>query len=437
MLVWKRNFSMKIAVAQAVQIIAPYMLAVSGPLVLSATQFVLSVVLVHLMSPKEFGTFSFLMVTSQFLMSFSGAFLCAPLPVVMARAGKTGDAANVGCLFGVNVIIGLLVFIVLTALSAALGIEIVPAALFGGFASLTMLRWFGRAYVYAIGLPQRAALSDIVSGVVLGVGIGLIAWQRSASPLFAYGFLMLSAAGGLLAFGPRHLAEQLRLPRLEELSRYGAVWKEHSSWSLLGLVTTEATGNAHAYFVTLISGAVAFAALAASALLIRPAIILMNALGEFERPRLARLVAQQRWSDVDRTLSLFRFILMSGWFATLGLGVIVAYFAPSLLFSKDYDLLYVQKAFVLWLAIMGLRLVRTPESILLQAAGQFRVLAFSSVYSSVISIILVVVMVWAVGPLYSMVGVLAGEAIFTLAVWRVARAWRWKGRQASPHVQLP
>ena len=31
----------------------------------------------------------------------------------------------------------------------------------------------------------------------------------------------------------------------------------------------------------------------------------------------------------------------------------------------------------------------------------------------------------------------AGEAIFTLAVWRVARAWRWKGRQASPHVQLP
>ncbi len=79
---------MKIAVAQAVQIIAPYMLAVSGPLVLSATQFVLSVVLVHLMSPKDFGTFSFLMVTSQFLMSFSGAFLCAPLPVVMREPAK-------------------------------------------------------------------------------------------------------------------------------------------------------------------------------------------------------------------------------------------------------------------------------------------------------------------------------------------------------------
>ncbi|WP_457107422.1 hypothetical protein [Methylobacterium sp. P5_C11] len=428
---------MTVNIIQFFRLMTPYAIAVSGPLALSATQFILSVVLVHLMNPNEFGTFSFLMVTSQFLMSFSGAFLCAPLPVVMAKADGTRDAGMVECLLAVNFTLALLVFLLISALSIALGTEFIAAILFGGFASLTMLRWFGRAYAYAIGLPLRATLSDIVSGLILAVGIGLVAWQGSASPLLAYGALMLSAASGLLAFGPHHLAEQLRWPRLEGVSRYGAVWKEHSSWSLLGLVTTEATGNAHAYFVTLISGAAAFAALAASALLIRPAIILMNALGEFERPRLAWLIAQQRWSDVDRTMVLFRFILMSGWFATLGLGVVIAYLVPSLLFTRDYDLLYVQRAFILWLAIMGLRLVRTPESILLQAGGQFRALAHSSVYSSVISIVLVVVMVWAVGPLFSMIGVLVGEAIFTVAVWRVARAWRRKGGQAPPQVQLP
>lgn len=414
----------------AVSALAQYCVAISGPVALAGSQFVLSLVLLHQMGQAAFGTFSFLLVVSQFLMGLSGALLCAPLAVLVTRQTEELDPALIRSLFATNILFSLFTTLAVLSLNLSLGGGWGDAALFGGFAGVTMLRWFGRAHAYATGQPLRAASSDVASGVALALGTVLVAFSAGHSALLAYASLFASAVIGLLPLGSRFLGEQFRAPRAAEMVRYGEVWKDHSSWSLLGLVTTEATGNAHAYLVTLISGAAAFAAIAASALLIRPSTILMNALGEFERPRLARLISQKRFAEVRRTVALFRAVLCAAWLGTVVLAVVILSTVPRVVFPKQYDISYLAQGAALWLAIMLMRLVRTPESALLQAAGMFRPLALSSLRSAGFSVVAVPVALILGGPLFSLAGVFIGEVAFTIAMWRAAARWRLQAEAA-------
>ena len=61
---------------------------------------------------------------------------------------------------------------------------------------------------------------------------------------------------------------------------------------MFGVVLTELTANAHAYLVTFISGPKAFAVLALGSLLMRPASLVLSALPDIERPRMAAKIGQ-------------------------------------------------------------------------------------------------------------------------------------------------
>jgi hypothetical protein len=64
-----------------------------------------------------------------------------------------------------------------------------------------------------------------------------------------------------------------------------------------------------------------------------------------------------------------------------------------------------------------------PESCFLRAGGRFRPLAFASASSSVVSVVGVSVLLVTGGPLWSIVGILLGEAVFAAWVWRQRGAW--------------
>ena len=72
------------------------------------------------------------------------------------------------------------------------------------------------------------------------------------------------------------------------------IWQEFARWAVFGVVLTEFTANAHAYLVTFISGPKAFAVLALGSLLMRPASLVLSALPDIERPRMARKIGQRR-----------------------------------------------------------------------------------------------------------------------------------------------
>jgi O-antigen/teichoic acid export membrane protein len=99
--------------------------------------------------------------------------------------------------------------------------------------------------------------------------------------------------------------------------------------------------------------------------------------------------------------------------------------SPRLIFPPQYDLLFITQASALWMLVALVRILRTPEATVLQASAGFRRLALVTVYSAAVSIIAVVFLLWAGGLLWSIVGILIGEMLCGILIWRLyVRLWR-------------
>ncbi len=414
----------------------PYAMAIFGPVSTAGCQFVLSLQLLHGVSAAEFGGFTFLMVASQFSIGLSSALLCAPLPALLAEQGRDTDGA-VRPLFAGNVYLAGLVLGVLALVGAGVGVAPEASLLFALYGGMFLLRWFARAYAYAVGAQWRTVASDLTYSGVLFVGIVCVWLSGSASLVGAFAWLLAATILSFAPFGFEYARRQARLNGAADIAGYRAVWRRHSQWSLLGVVTTEATGNAHAYVVTLAAGPAAFALVAASALLARPITVAMNALTEFERAQMARALAQPGQAGRTPSLSLFRAALLVALALNAAAAAFLLGFFPRLVFPEAYALEALAIGAALWFAIAGVRVLRTPESALLQAAGEFRALSMASVYASGIALAAVIVLLGAGGPLLSVVGVLVGEAVFALFIWRQTARWRTARLQAAPVPSNP
>jgi hypothetical protein len=402
-----------------------YGLAAAGPVGTAGSQFVLSIQLLHVLPPDSFGAFSFLLVTAQFCTGLWSALFCAPLPVLMTeQPGAEGRARVLRCLFSTNLALAAVAFLVFVGLGVGVGVPLAAALLFAGYAGTTLVRGFGRAYAYAVGTPLRTTASDLVYSATLLAGIVALALSGATSLTLAYGALFAGAVLGLLPFGLRYLAAQFLEVGPRHMPPYGDVWRRHAGWALTGVVTTEATVNAHAYIVTAVAGPAAFAPVAASALIIRPVGVVMNALTDFERPQMARQIGEGRIAEARHAVHVFRAVMVATWVGTAAAGGALLVFAPHLLFPPQYARETLELGAALWLAVAALRLVRNPESVLLQAAGWFRRLATASFLSSAVSVAAVALLLALAGPIWSVAGVFVGEATFAAWLWREALRWR-------------
>lgn len=410
-----------------------YGLATLGPVSTAAAQFLLSLQLLHVLTPEAFGSFSFLLLTSQFSFGIWSALFCAPLPIVLSGGEPGSRQRTARCLFSTSLALSIVAFFAFWTIGAGLGTEGHGALLFAAYAALFLLRWFARAYAYFVGGLMRPMMSDIAYSAILLVGMVLIHLLETRNTDLPYAILLAGAVVGLLPFGRDYLARQFVHVSPRDLPAYSGIWRHHSGWSLTGVVTTEATANAHAYIVTLIVGPAAFAVVAASGLLIRPVTVAMNALTEFERPRMARQIAQSQFDLAGHGVRLFRYVLIAGWLVS-SLGAVGLFIvAPRLLFPGSYALSDIILGSALWMAVALVRLLRTPDSVLLQAAGMFRPLAFASIWSAGVSVAAVAVMLLAGGPIWSIAGILIGEAVFAVFIWRAA--WRWRATADTPSEQ--
>jgi putative peptidoglycan lipid II flippase len=59
----------------------------------------------------------------------------------------------------------------------------------------------------------------------------------------------------------------------------------------------------------------------------------------------------------------------------------------------------------------------------LQAAGQFRALAYATCWSSIVSLVATLAFLIAAGPVVSLAGILAGEVAVTVRIRMAARIW--------------
>lgn len=364
-----------------------------------------------------------MLVASNFSIGIWSALFCAPLPALMGALSAEQRDETMLCLRSTCLLFSLAACPIFALLGASVGIPSWENGLFALYSAASLIRWFARATAYFQAEAWRTVASDNLYSLLLISSVIIIELLHAMNLTTAYVGLAASAILALIPFGRRFAVAQFIRLSPRSILRYGGIWRKHSGWSLLGVVTTEATVNAHAYIVTLVVGAAQFASISASALLIRPTSVFMNALGDFERPRIAAML---HGGDIRSSLAavkMFRIVLILAWVATALAAAFILIVSPTLIFPPKYPLPYIASGASLWMAVAAIRMLRLPESILLQAGGVFRELAYASVISSVFSVTGVAILVLVAAPLWSVAGIFVGELIYAIWIWRQARRW--------------
>jgi hypothetical protein len=235
--------------------------------------------------------------------------------------------------------------------------------------------------------------------------------------------LLLAAFVSLLPLGRAFFAEQFAALFSGSLRLYGATFRDVTRWSLLGVIFTEMTVNAHAYLVTFVAGPGPFALLALGMLLMRPASLVQSALPDLERPVMTRQIAARDWRALSRTFRDFGTGLFAVLAGTLALDAVLLIWFPQLVLKKGYGLNDVMIVGGVSALIMAVRALRGPPAVLLQAAGAFKALAGIGTKSSVISILATLALLLACGPIASLGGVLLGELVILYYCRKLMAEW--------------
>ncbi|HEX9159154.1 MAG TPA: hypothetical protein VF835_02915 [Rhizomicrobium sp.] len=398
-----------------------YALSSAGPVCMSAAHFIAAFLFLHIFSRSEFGSFSFLLVVVAFCLSIVGSMIGAPVAVALRHG--TVSSSQLATYLKINLALGVAAGTAIIGLMWSSGAEWNLALTCGAYGSVMTLRWFARTLTYARGPAGRVLVSDLLYSTLLVVALIVLSRLNLLTPLSAAGVLFVSCFVAWLSFGRAYLREQIAAAFAGSLAGYAGIWTEFARWSALGVVLTEFTANAHAYLVTFIAGPAAFAPLAVGTLLMRPVQLVLAAIPDRERPAMAHLLATGNYSGARRSVNHFRIAAGAVWLltATTAAGLLLCF--PHLVLRKGYDPSQALVVLGIFAAITAVRSFRTPESVLLQSAGQFRALAFASLWSSMASLALTLTLLLIAGPVVSLAGILAGEVVVTMRVRGAARAW--------------
>jgi hypothetical protein len=411
-----------------------YVMAAAGPVAVAGANFLVSFSMLRLEAPSTFGTFTFLFAAAMFTISLSGALFGAPMQALQT-ADQSSRPAIVATVVATATVTASVAFPVFVLLGLVLGLESLTSVFYGAFSMLTILRSVGRAWSYVAEQPWRVTTSDVSYAVVtLGILAVSVSWVHIAPERAVYPALAFGMVAAVASLGPGFIT-LLCSPRRAALRRYGVTWRAQSRWSLLSVTATEAVANAHIYLLTALVGATAVAPIAASALLVRPINVIQNALIEYERPQMARFLDTGAIREVDRSIVLFRIVLLMVWAVTIIFSGGIVLFRPDLVFPSSYDLTTVRLAATLWAAVSLMIVIQVPNNVLLQAGGDFRELAQASLWASVVSVPAVLLMIAIAQPVWTIGAILPGWVISTIVVHRAVRDFRRRIHDRTDQVR--
>jgi O-antigen/teichoic acid export membrane protein len=396
-----------------------YGISAAGPVAVSGAHFVASLIFLRNLSAHEFGLFSFVMVVVSFGMSLNVSLIAVPI----TRHLVTGEASTRPICFQMNwLVCGGFAALLFAALLAS-GAPLQEAIMLALFAGVFTFRWFARCFAYVDGRMGAAIRSDLAYAILMIGSLGLLALTHHVTFTLGSEMLLLSALLALAPFGLSFFRTQFAAMRGNPRA-YWPIFRDLTRWSLMGVVLTEVTVNAHAYLVTFISGPSSFALLALGMLLMRPASLMQSALPDLERPAMARAIAAKDMTALARIQRHFTWGLAAAWAGNMLLCAALLAFFPLLILKKGYGLHEVIVVAIISAVIMAIRALRTPLAVLLQAAGQFKELARIGVVSGSISVAATLALLLVYGPIASLGGILLGELVILERVTTMTRDWK-------------
>lgn len=403
--------------------------AVGGSAGTALTNLLHGLAIMQMCSQREYGIFAFMLVTQALFTGLSNALLGSPALIELSANDGPERNQRMKSYLRVNLLLSLIAGLIQASIAWGMDAPIHTSIAFGCSGLFTTLRWFGRAYGNNTHAHHRVVASDAVYAVVGLSGIALLFATHSIGLLQT---AWLNAGAAFLAlFALPHAYRRLQWEALftmiggdKERSGSGHQNPTRSAWApfregfkrqgqhaIVGVVTTEATANAHPYLVTLLLGSEAFAPLAAAMLLFRPLAVVNMSLTQVERPRLRKLIHQGRAAEAQQSLKRFRLLNLTAWLGNSLLAGGILLFAAGYYWKEQSSMPIFQSSLCMLMLIRLLSTVRAPNSVLWQAHDRFRALSRFTLYSALITVPTTALLAYFLGAEASLIGIFAGESV--------------------------
>jgi hypothetical protein len=392
-----------------------YALAAAGPILVSIAHFCVSFSMLRLEDPHSFGTFTILFAAAMFTGSLSSALFGAPVQTLQ-ETDPQARVATTDAISSAAVAAAILAIAPFALLAMLLDFAVAPALFYALFVAFTILRQYGRAWTYAAARPRHVAASDASYALIVLITLATAVFILDVRPVHAtFAALALAGLAALagLGGGYRTLLARAKTSRLRRFKR---TWDGQSRWSLAAVAAAEAAANAHIYLLTAFIGAAAVAPIAASALLVRPILVVQGALIEYERPQVVRHLHSGQPGDLDRTIHWMRMALLLVWLGTVLVGAAILLFLPGLVFPADYDLGTLRLGAILWALLQFVIVAQIPEIVVMQAGGEYPFLARANIWAGTINLVCVIVIIMLGLPVWTIAALIPGWLMTMVAI---------------------
>lgn len=384
-------------------------MGILGPGLFSGVNLLLSVYVLYYFSAAEFGFFAFFQILIALSTSLVSATIGTPLSILKNKHKlKISDLYSfVNFSLVLSLLLSILMFCILLEVSKQIELAAyaMTAVLFSG------LRNVGRFYHLANHRSKRASAIDVVYSIVALFGLLYLALIDTQTFSDLFFLVVIGHAVSLFTTGKVFALWLLRGVSRFDFTSLKLHMGVYGRWSLLGVLSTEATANSHSYILTFLLGTTAFAPVAMAMLMFRPILVLTNALVQIERPALAKLFANNELPKARRKIKSFQKISLLALLLNTVLVHVALQWGPLIFLQNKYDMKQLIVITCIWTVVIVLRTLRAPLSAATQALGNFKGLFNIYAISGLLSLALTTVLVLHYGIEVSLLGIVIAESL--------------------------
>jgi O-antigen/teichoic acid export membrane protein len=392
-------------------------IAAADQAMLSATSFLISILLLRVVPKSEFGYYSVAMAIYLFLISLQNAVVNTPLTVLLASKKGADRKEYVASLRH-----GQFLFIIpaccLTLVAVALfrlgGLDPTAASIAGalGVASLGFLyREFLRSCLFAEEVPAQVLAMDVlyVAASLCFLAVPYLFFEIRVSIVF----LLTGASALLVALLFDRSRGWQRDPKSVSKS-YRENWTL-GKWALLGVCITHVQNYSYLYLLGIFVGSLAVADVSAARLLLMPLILFQAGWGKIAIPHGSRLLEEGQ----------VRRFFKEQIFTSIGFAVgVTAYVALVMAFSGMLqDHLFSEKyassfRYVMtWGAIFVAGFIAMNASYGLQVMRDFRIITKVSSFTMIVTVGSAAYLIREYGITGGLAALLLGQVLLAVGLW--------------------
>lgn len=385
-------------------------LSVVDQAVLSAFNLGLSLLLIARLSPSEFGAYSYVLAVLLILSSVRNALVAMPIGVSLPGRSPQAQDESLSILLKVDHAVRIALLPVAASLLCAVSTDplyLLPAL---GLCFLWLWRETQRDLAFTLRMAERALTLDAIS-VGASILAILLLWGLLPPVSAVLAGMAAGNALGIAFAGHRRALRSFG----GAFAGYRRFWHD-ARWSLYGAVTTEAHYRGYVFAIQALRGADTLGAVQAGRALMGPLPLLASAWSRAARPEMTSALVENRIAEARRTLILGTAgVLLLSMLYLFGL-----HLAWPLIEARLFQGRYPEIG-MLTFAWSLTTLVGTSHICLgayLQAAGQFRPLAFASLAAALASGSALLVLATTLPAVYAVGAVAFGEIV--ALVWILA-----------------